>query len=117
MREQVVEFGYELFHGRYELYEAFGNEYGAEVEAGVGSVNNDADDLVNDLVECHLLGSDFLAYEADVGLRLQSALERDVACGASHEADEVPVFLGGVGVALYVANQFAIDLAGGVEAE
>ena len=37
--------------------------------------------------------------------------------GAAHELDEVPVFLGGVGVAADVADEFAVDAAGGVEAE
>ena len=40
-----------------------------------------------------------------------------MAGAATHEADEVPVFLCRVGIALDVSDQLAIDLAGGIEAE
>ena len=38
-----------------------------------------------------------------------------MAGAAAHQTDEVPVFLCGVGVALDVADQLAVNLAGGVE--
>ena len=40
-----------------------------------------------------------------------------MACAAAHELDEVPVFLGGVAVALYVADNLGVHFGGGVEAE
>ena len=38
-------------------------------------------------------------------------------CRAAHKLDEVVVFLCRVAVALYVADNLAVDLAGGVESE
>ena len=50
-------------------------------------------------------------------MRLQGAFQSDMGRGAAHQFDEVPVFAGGVGVAHDVADQFGIDLRGGVETE
>ena len=77
---------------------------------GVGNV-------VRDLGEGHLLLGHFLADQADVGLGLQRAFQRHVGSGTAHDLDKVPILLGGVGVTLDVADDLAVGLGGGVEAE
>ena len=65
----------------------------------------------------HLLGSHFLAHQADVGLGLQGALQRYMRGRTAHDLDKVPVLFGGVGITLDVADDLAVGLGGGVEAE
>ena len=40
-----------------------------------------------------------------------------MGCGATHQLNEVVILLGRVAVALDIADDLAVDLAGGVEAE
>ena len=48
---------------------------------------------------------------------LEGAFQCDVRGGATHQLDEVPVFLCGVAVAHDVADDFRIYLCSGVETE
>ena len=115
--EQIVEFGDEFLHGGDELNETFGNEHRAEVVAGGSALGHHFSDVGHDVVERHVLLFHFFAHDADIGLALQGAFQSDMAGGAAHELDEVPVFAGGVGVALDVADDLCISLAGRVETE
>ncbi|GFI07034.1 hypothetical protein IMSAGC006_01783 [Muribaculaceae bacterium] len=92
--QQVVEFGDKALHGGDELDESFGNEHCAEVVAFGCACGHDAGDVVHDVLQGLVLGFHFLGDDADVRLYLQSAFQSYVAGGASHELDEVPVFLG-----------------------
>lgn len=102
--KELVEFADEALELGDELDEAFGDKDDTEVVA-VGSTRfHDAGNVFNNLVEAHIVCLNFLADKADVGLGLQGALEGDVAGATAHELDEVPIFLGRVAVALYVAD-------------
>ena len=84
----------------------------------VGSTRGyDVGDVAYDVVEAHVALLNFFGDETYVGLTLESTFKCDVACRAAHEFDEVPVFLGRVAVALDVADDFGVNLGGGVEAE
>ena len=106
------------FNGRDELDEAFGNEHGAEVHAFRGAFGNNVGDVVDDVDEAHVvLGFDFFADDADVGLGLKGTFEGDMAGRAAHQFNEMPVFLRRVTVALDIADKLAVDFRSGVEAE
>ena len=115
--KDVVELGDEALDGGDELDEAFGNEHCAEVVAIVGAGGHYVGDGVDNVVEGHVLCLNFFRNDADVGLGLEGTFEGDVAGRAAHEFDEVPVFLGRVAVALDVADDFRVNLGGGVETE
>ena len=115
--EHVVEFGDEVFHRGDEFDEAFGDEDDTEVVAVLGAAGHGVGDVVYNVLEREVLGLYFFGDDADVGLGLEGTFEGDVACGAAHELDEVPVFFSGVAVALDVADYFGVDFGGGVEAE
>ncbi len=100
-----------------EFDKAFGNKNCTEIVAFGGAGRNDAGDVVHDIVEAHVLFLDFLGDDAHVGLCLKRAFQSDMAGRATHQFDEVPVFLGRVAVALYVADDFRVNLGGGVETE
>jgi len=115
--EDVVELGDQGLHFRDEFDQAFRNQRDAEIHSGGGAGGDDVGDAVDDLAEGHLLLGDFLGDDRDVRLGLERAFESDVRRRAAHQLDEVPVFLGRVRVAADVADEFAVDAAGGVEAE
>ena len=115
--QQLVDLGDQ--HGEFgnELHDALGDDGNAEVSGGGSAVCNGVGDVVGDLRQRHLLGSNFFTDQADVGLRLQRALQSHVGSGTTHDLDEVPVLLGGVGIAADVADDLAVGLGGGVKAE
>ena len=115
--EEVVELGDELFHCGDELNESFGNEHSAKVIAVGGTLGNNAGDIGYDIVERLVLFLNFFAHDANVGLALQGTFEGDMAGGAAHKFDEVPVFASGVSIALDVTNHFGIGLTSRVETE
>ena len=104
-------------HGRDKFNQTFRNEDRTEVKPCVGTSYDDLDDVLYDVVEGHFLSFYFLGDEADIRLALECAFEGNVTCRTPHEADEVPVFLGGVSVALDVTDEFGIGLTSGVETE
>ena len=115
--EDVVEFGDEDFDLRDEFNQTFGDQSDTEVHLVGGAGGDHIGDAGDDFVKGHLLLSHFLRDDGDVGLGLKSALKGDVRSGTAHELDEVPVFLGGVGVAADVADELGVDAAGGVKTE
>ena len=106
-------------HGEFgnELHDALGDDGNAEVPALRRPGGHGVGNIVRDLGEGHLLLSHFLANQADVGLGFQGAFQRHVGSGTTHDLDKVPILLGGVGVALDVADDLAVGLGSGVEAE
>jgi hypothetical protein len=78
---------------RDELEEAFRNEGHAEVLAGSSTGSNDVCNVLDNLLQLHLLGLDFFRNQADVRVGLESGFESDVGSAAAHELDEVPVLL------------------------
>ena len=115
--EEVVEFGDELFHCGDELNEAFGNEHRTEIITVCGTLCHNAGDIGYDVVERLVLFLNLFAHDANVGLALQGTFEGDMAGGAAHKFDEVPVFASGVSIALDVTNHFGIGLTSRVETE
>ena len=115
--EDVVKLADQDLHFRDELDESFRHEYDAEVLLVFRALRDDLREVVHDAGKRLLLRGDFLGDDRGVHVGLQRAFERDVGGGTAHELDEVPVFLRGVGVAGDVADELAVDLAGGVEAE
>ena len=115
--EQVVEFLNKATDSGYELNESLGDEHHTEVVALACAVGHSLSYLLHNLIE----GEVFLLYllrdEADVGLCLQCALKCDVRGRAAHQLDEVPVLACRVAVALYVADNLSIGLAGSIETE
>lgn len=102
---------------RDEFEEAFRNEGHTEVLAFSGTGSDDVCDVLDDLLQLHLLALHFFGNEADVRMSLEGGFKSDVGSGAAHELDEVPVLAGGVGVAHDVADEFGIGLDGSVETE
>ena len=115
--DDVVEFFDEFFDSGNELDEAFGDEHNTEVFAIVGASHNGLSDGVNHLVEGQILCFNFFGDDAHVGLGLECTFQGDMACGAAHKFDEVPVFASGVSIALDVTNHFGIGLTSRVETE
>ena len=105
----------EYTHGWNELNQSLWDENSTEIETCVSTKNNHFYDLFNYLVECHLLSLHFLADEADIWLALQCAFECYMARTTTHQADEVPVFLSRVSIALDISNQLAIYLTSRVK--
>ena len=102
---------------RDEFEEAFRNQADAEVLAISSTGSDDVCNVLDDLLQLHLLGLDFFRDQADVRVGLESGFESDVRSATAHELDEVPVLLGGVGIAHDVADEFGVGLHGGVETE
>ena len=115
--KHVVEFLNEDAHGGDELDEAFRDKDGTEIKACVRTGYNDLDDIFHDVVKGHLLGLHLLGDKADIRLALECALEGNMGSGTPHETNEMPVFLGGVGITLDVTDKLGIGLASGVETE
>ena len=115
--QQLVDLGDE--HGELgnEFHNALGNDGHAEVHALGGSGGNGVSNHVGNRGQGHLLGGNLFTDEADVGLGLQGALQGHMGGGTAHDLDEVPVFLGGVGIPLDVADELAVGLGGGIKAE
>ena len=116
-RHGVVQFGDQRIQFGHEFDQAFRNQHDAEVHLLGGAFDDEIRQIPNDLVEGDVLLLDFFGDDARIRMRLQSAFQRDMGGGAAHQFDEVPVFAGGVGVTHDVADQFGIDLRGGVETE
>ena len=102
---------------RDEFEEAFRNQADAEVLAVSSTGSDDVCNVLDDLLQLHLLGLDFFRNQADVRVGLESGFESNVRSATAHELDEVPVLLGGVGIAHDVADEFGVGLHGGVETE
>ena len=115
--EGVVELSDEFLDGGDELDESLRNDDGSEVVTACSTCGDGIGDVSDDLVQALLLGLDLFGDEADVRLGLEGALKGDVGGAAPHHLDEMPVLAGGVAVALDVADELAVGLAGGVEAE
>ena len=115
--EGFGEFGNEHADIRDEFEEAFRNQADTEVLAVSGTGSDDVCNVLDDLLELHLLGLDFFRNQADVRMGLESGFESDVRSATAHELDEVPVLLSGVGIAHDVADEFGIGLDGSVETE
>ena len=115
--QQLVDLGDQ--HGELgdELHNALGNDGNAEVHALGSPGSHGIGNVIGDLSQRHLLGGDFLTDQADVGLGLQGALQSNVGSRTAHDLDEMPVLLGGVGIPLDVADDLAVGLGGGIEAE
>ena len=117
LRQHVVQLLYQHTHSGDELNKSLGDEHGTEVQSGVRTVNNHLHYLLHNIVQRHILCLYLLRNQADIRLALQCALKGDMRSRATHQADEVPVFLCRVSVALDVTNQLAVHFASGVEAE
>ncbi len=113
--EQVVELVDEATDCRYKLDKALRNEHHTEVVAILSTLSNSRGDLLNNLIERHVLGLNLLRDDADVRLGLESALKGDVRSRTAHELNEVPILAGRVGVALDVTNELSVNLCSGVE--
>ena len=103
--EQVVELVDEAANGRNKLDETLRDENHAEVVAFLCALCHCRGNLLNNLVESHVLGLNLLRDEADVRLGLKGAFQGDVRGRASHQLDEVPIFTCRVSVALNVADK------------
>ena len=116
-RHGVVQFGDQRIQFGNEFDQAFGNQHDAEVQLLGGAFDDEIRQIPHDLVQGDVLLLDFFGDDARIRMRLQGAFKGDMGGGAAHQFDEVPVFAGGVGIAHDVADQFGIDLRGGVETE
>ena len=117
MSENIVEFGDEHLDLRNELHQTFGDQGDTEIHLVGGAGGDHIGDTGNDLVKGHFLLSHLFGNDRHIGLGLKSALKGDVGSGTAHELDEVPVFLGGVGVTTDVSDKFGVDTAGGIKTE
>ena len=115
--EEFVDLGDQPGELGNEFHDTFGDDDHAEVLAVRRALFHGISDVSGDLREGHLLLSHFLTDEADVGLGLQGAFQGNVGSGTAHDLDEMPVLLGGIGIAGDVADQFGIRLGRGVKTE
>ena len=115
--QQLVDLGNQ--HGELgnKLHDTLGDDGHAEVPALCGTVCHGIGNVIGNLSQRHLLGSHFLTDQADIGLGLQGGLQCHMGSGAAHDLDEMPVLLGGVGVALDVAHNLSIGLSSGIKAK
>jgi hypothetical protein len=113
-----VQFADEGSHLGNEFDEAFRDQNCAEFFTICCAVGDCFGNLVHDLLQCEPALGDFFGDERDVRVRsAQGAFQRDVRGRAAHELDKMPVFAGGDGVALDVANEIGVNLARCVETE
>ena len=117
VREKLIEFAHQRTHLRHKFDEAFWNKNRAEFFSIGRAEGNGVGDLIHNLTKCHASLGDFFGNEGDCCASLQRAFQRNVRGGAAHELDEVPVFAGGDGVALDVADEVGINFRGRIEAE
>ena len=117
LSQEVVQLGDQAFHSRNELDQALRDQYRTEVITLGGTFSHDTSHVSNDIVQRHILLLNLLGDDTNVRLSLQSALQSDMRSGATHQFDEVPVFLGGVTVTLDVTDYLGVNLASRVETE
>ena len=99
----------QAFHSRNELDQALRDQYRTEVITLGGTLSHDTSHVSNDIVQRHILLLNLLGDDTNVRLSLQSALQSDMRSGATHQFDEVPVFLGGVTVTLDVTDYLGVN--------
>ena len=104
LSQEVVQLGNQALHSRNELDQALRDQYRTEVVTLGGTLSHDTSHVSNDIVQRHILLLNLLGDDTNVRLSLQSALQSDMRSGATHQFDEVPVFLGGVTVTLDVTD-------------
>ena len=117
LSQEVVQLGDQAFHSRNELDQALRDQYRTEVIPLGGTFSHDTSHVSNDIVQRHILLLNLLGDDTNVRLSLQSALQSDMRSGATHQFDEVPVFLGGVTVTLDVTDYLGVNLTSRVETE
>ena len=117
LSQEVVQLGDQAFHSRNELDQALRDQYRTEVVTLGGTLSHDTSHVSNDIVQRHILLLNLLGDDTNVRLSLQSALQSDMRSGATHQFDEVPVFLSGVTVTLDVTDYLGVNLTSRVETE
>ena len=115
--KSIVQFRDQDLHFRDELDQTFRDQQNTEVFAVGGTGSDHLGNVVNDFGERLLFRFNFFRDQSQVHVGLEDTFQRDVGSGTAHQLDEVPVFLGRVGVAGNVADNFAVNFAGGVETE
>ena len=115
--QQLVDLGNQ--HGELgnKFHDALGDDGNTEIHALGGSCGHGVGDDIGNSGKGHLLGGNLFANQADVGLGFKSAFQSNMGGGTTHHLDEMPVFLCGVAVALDVADELAVGLGSGIEAE
>ena len=92
--KHVVQLSDKFLDSRDELNDTLRNDDGTEVVTISSTSGNSIGDVGNNVVEALCLSLYLLRNEADVGLRLQGALQGDMRSRATHHLDEVPVLAG-----------------------
>ena len=115
--QQVIKLLDEAADSRDELDEALRDKHHTEVVAILCTLSHCCSNLLNDLVQRHILLLDLLRDEADVRLCLECALQSDMRSGTTHELDEVPVFTGRVSITLDVTDKLRVNLCSSIETE
>ena len=91
--KKIIKFCYKFLHSRNELDKPLRNEDHTIVEPLLGTSHNSISDIIDNLLKSHILGFYLLGDYTYVRLALQCTLKSDMRGRASHELDEVPVFL------------------------
>ena len=82
-----------------------------------GTRGNDIGNVIDNIGKRKVFLLHLFRYDADIGLCLQGAFQRDVRSRTSHHFDKVPVFARRVAVALNISDEFRIYLTSGIKTE
>ena len=115
LRQKIIQRGDKCFHFRNELNQTFRNQRYTKVHAAISTGSDNFSDVFHQIFKRHLSGSNFFRNNRNVRLGLQRAFQRDMTGAASHQFDEVPIFLGRVGITPDIADKFAVYTAGSIK--
>ncbi len=117
LSKQVIELADEIPHRGDKLDQSLRDQGYSKVVALSSTLSHYRGNILYDLTQGLLLLLNLLRDEADIGLRLESALESNVRGRASHHLDEVPILARRVAVALDVSDDLGVDLSGCIKAK
>ena len=115
--EQIIQLLNQTTDSRNKLDKTFWNQNNTEVVTLLRTISNNTCDILNDIIQSLVLRFNFLRYQADVWLSLQSTLKSDVRCRTTHQLDEVPVLTSRVTVTLNVTDKLRVSLSSCIETE
>ena len=113
----VVQFGNQALHFGNEFHQSFGNQNDSKVFLVLCTLGDNTANIIGNSTQGHLLCLNFLRNQANIRLCLQGAFQSNVAGGASHQLDKVPVLLGTVGITANISNQLGISLTSSVKSK
>ena len=115
--EELVDLSDQLGELGNEFYDTFRNDCDAEVLAVVSTGCYGISNLVSDLERDCFLAATSSPTRQMLGCVCSAHSSATWEAPAAHDLDEVPVLLGGIGIALDITDYFAVGLCCGIKTE